>query len=197
MARKKRYGLRRGRKGRFVSSKSHRRVKHNPIRRRRSHKRNPRRTSRSFFHKVMHRSRRNPLGFPDFQTIGGIAVGAIIVRAITPRVTSLIPGAAGTFLRAGWGSVLSTVVVGGGISWAAAKFLGAKWGSACMAGTIAVAGVQAADLVIPKLPAPVNADEISADEISAYDQPTQLADGTTISAGEEINTVGSYMGPGY
>jgi hypothetical protein len=141
--------------------------------------------------------RRNPLGFPDFQTIGTIALGAILVRTVTPRVASMVPGKIGAMAMSGWGSVVATLVVGSGLSWVANKFAGSKWGTAVMTGAIAVAGIQSADLIVPRLPAPVSADEISAGEIEAYDQATQLADGTTISSGDEVTSVGSYMGPGY
>ena len=197
MSRRKRRGLRRNRHGRFVKGSAVRAARRNPVRRhrrsiRRSHRRHARRNPvRSMFRRIVRR--RNPLGFPDFQTIGGIALGAIVVRAVTPRVVSFIPGKVGTFLMSGWGAVVATAAVGAGLSMLAKKFMGEKWSSAVMSGTIAVAGVQAADLVIPKLPGSVSADTMA--PLSAYDQATQLADGTSISTGDE--GMAAYMGPGY
>jgi len=192
MARRRHKGgrrMRRSASGRFLKAS------HNPSRRRRVSRRqrssNPRRPRPHFLKRIM--TRRNPLGFPDFQTIGGIALGAVVVRMVTPRVTRLVPIA---FLQSGWGQVVATLAVGAGLSWGANKFLGGKWGSAVLAGAIASAGVQAADLVVPGGVARVGAYDDEPVAVGAYDAPTQLADGTSISGTGGVE-IGAYMGPNY
>jgi hypothetical protein len=93
-------------------------------------------------------------------------------------------------LQVGWGAVLSTGVVGMAASWAVSRFLNKSWGKAVMAGTVAVVAVEAADLVIPALPAPAAGDYGSG--AGAYIGATPLGAGP----GSE-ESVGFYQGPGY
>ena len=188
--RRRRSGAR-DRFGRFLKSRAHNpRRRRRVARRRHSYRSNPRR--RSYARRRFTFRRRNPAAgslIPSTSTVGtiaAIAIGAIVVRAITPRITSLIPVPQ---LQVGWGAVVSTGIVGMAASWAVSKFLNKSWGRAVMAGTVAVVAVEASDLVIPALPAP-SAGEYGS--VGAYIGATPLGAGP---GGEE--SVGFYSGPGY
>jgi hypothetical protein len=144
--------MKRDRHGRFL--KRHRRSarRHNPARasRRRNTAAmasNPRRRRRSGYvvrHSVVRR--RNPVfPFPDLAMVGGVALGAVVMRAAAPQITRLVPVGA---IQGGWGNVAWNLALGYGLGWATGKVAGRKWGDAVTMGAVALVAVQAADLML-------------------------------------------------
>jgi hypothetical protein len=173
--RRRRRGLRRDAFGRFLP-----RRRNDPDPNPRRYRRRARR-SRPVY-RVVHRlvrgrRRRNPAVLPTMQTVAGIAIGALVVRAVVPRVTRMIPI---PFLQTGWGQVISTVALGGAAAYAVGAMAGRRWGTVVWQGAVAVAAVTAADLIAgPPAPAALREGEETM-SLGAYTDSARLAlaDGT-------------------